>query len=143
MHLGNVDYIKQSTSNNQSLAISWPRRGDNAVFVERTNTVGIVTAAVVALVAGAVAAAVVASVDNVTLVIVSRNIYVGGGDAEDEVEFVSLNSGIDGSGVGSDVHGTGANRNSGAVCLANVRELIADRLADNVNVISRTVGVGF
>ena len=130
-----------TVSNNQPLATSWPRRGDNAALViERTNSAGIVTAAVVALVA---VIAVVVSGDKITLVIVNRNIHVEGGHVEGEVKFVSLNSGIDRSGMGSGDHGIGTSRDSGIVSLANVWEPFADRLADNINVISRTVGVGF
>jgi len=81
--------------------------------------------------------------DDATLIIENRVICEIGGDTKDSVESVSLNTGLDRGSIGS---GGGCIRTgvtSGSVSLACVHELVAHGTGDHVDVLSRTVGVGF
>ena len=81
--------------------------------------------------------------DDATLIIENRVICEIGGDTKDGVESVSLNTGLDGGSIGSGGNCIRTGVTSGSVSLASVHELVAHGTGDHVDVLSRTVGVGF
>ena len=81
--------------------------------------------------------------DKTARVIKNRSIGKLGDNAKDGVESISLNTSLDRGSSRSSGLGIGASMESGTVSLASVHELIAHGLGDNIDVLGRSVGVGF
>ena len=110
---------------------------------------GVVTAvhwsvsAVIACVSTIVARIGAVSGDKMARVIENGSIGKLGDNAKDGVESISLNTSLDRGSSRSSGLGIGASMEGGTVSLTSVHELIAHGLGDNIDVLGRSVGVGF
>lgn len=120
----------------------------NAITIVPSGAVGVTSAVVVTSPVAVVIAIGVGSVIGASRYEVARVVENGvvcevSGDAKNGIESVGLDTSLRRGSGRSGSFGVGTSVTSGSISLASVHELVAHKLCDNADVLSRTVGVGF